>query len=427
METTGRFATTPFGARTLSAASLQYQEKVRRQQEWLRKNGRGGDENDNHNGLGVAHKWRLLRELTDAREAFGLSDRTIAVLDALCSFHQSDELDGAEPIIVFPSNAELSNRTRGMAPATLRRHLAALVKVGFIIRRDSPNGKRYCRRDHQGMIADAFGFDLAPFALRADEIFQQAEEARAYSRTVEKARREITVHLRDIAKTIEAAERDDLWSKEMLEGFREVLVSLSGRVARHIALEEHQDRCEALLRLRAEVEAAYLASVSDENLYKYDELSANESNFERHIQNSNKESYFDKSLKNKLKERPDSISETISSDGNSNQNEETTSTIPPLAYVLDVCSDISDYSSTGIEDWRDLLVSAGLVRTMLGISPDAWDRARQHMGDQTAAIVVAAILQRAESIKSPGGYLRSLTTKAEAGKFSVHPMLRALE
>ena len=48
------------------------------------------------------------------------------------------------------------------------------------------------------------------------------------------------------------------------------------------------------------------------------------------------------------------------------------------------------------------------------------------MGEIPAAVVVAAILQRGSAIKSAGGYLRGLTRKAEAGEFSLGPMLMAL-
>ncbi len=48
------------------------------------------------------------------------------------------------------------------------------------------------------------------------------------------------------------------------------------------------------------------------------------------------------------------------------------------------------------------------------------------MGEHEASIVVAAILQRGEEIKSAGGYLRVLTAKARAGEFSVGPVLMAL-
>ena len=63
---------------------------------------------------------------------------------------------------------------------------------------------------------------------------------------------------------------------------------------------------------------------------------------------------------------------------------------------------------------------------MLGTSPSAWEEAQSVMGDVQAAIVVAAILQRGEAITSAGGYLRNLTRKAEAGEFSLGPMLMAL-
>lgn len=94
--------------------------------------------------------------------------------------------------------------------------------------------------------------------------------------------------------------------------------------------------------------------------------------------------------------------------------------------VLEACPDIMEYARHGISSWRDFVATAGLVRSALGISPSAWEDARAVLGDEDAAVVVAAILQRGEAIKSPGGYLRSLTEKAKAGQFSLGPVLMAL-
>ena len=63
---------------------------------------------------------------------------------------------------------------------------------------------------------------------------------------------------------------------------------------------------------------------------------------------------------------------------------------------------------------------------MMGISPDAWDEAKTALGPEDAAVVISALLQRFESIKSPGGYLRRLTQKATDGVFSTGPMVMAL-
>jgi len=98
----------------------------------------------------------------------------------------------------------------------------------------------------------------------------------------------------------------------------------------------------------------------------------------------------------------------------------------PLGMILKACPDIAMYTRDGISDWGDLIAAAGVVRGALGVSPSAWEDAKQAMGDMDAAVTVAAILQRAEEIKSPGGYLRGLTAKARAGGYSVGPVIMAL-
>ncbi len=47
-----------------------------------------------------------------------------------------------------------SRRTQGMADATLRRHIAALVKRGPHLPPGQSNGKRYARRGETGAIED---------------------------------------------------------------------------------------------------------------------------------------------------------------------------------------------------------------------------------------------------------------------------------
>src|SRR6218665_1620887 len=91
----------------------------------------------------VIDKWKIFRALCEARAVLDIGDRALAVLSALLSFHPETLLSEEQGLVVFPSNAQLSIRAHGMAPATLRRHLADLVRAGLVIRRDSPNGKRY--------------------------------------------------------------------------------------------------------------------------------------------------------------------------------------------------------------------------------------------------------------------------------------------
>ncbi len=398
---TEQLATTPFGGGRMSARLFARQAAVAKRQEEIRQ-GQGGNDG------GAADKWQLLRALTEARVAYGLGDRTIMLLEALASFTPERELDGSKPIIVFPSNRELSIRARGMAPATIRRHLAALVDAGLLFRRDSANGKRYCRRGDDGLVEDAFGFDLAPLALKAAEIYQFAESARAEAAAIRALRTEITLHQRDISKIIEAA-LDEARSGDWLE-FADRLAECSGRLSRNAPANLLQGLRDMLVKLRQEVENTYLDSLSEE------EMSANEHHSERHYQNSNTDPIFESSGL-----------ETINA-ADSVQEEPTPERRAAISLrkLRQICPEIGEYARDGISSWADLIKTADLVRSMLGVSPDAWAKARAAMGDQQAAVVIAAILERSDSIRSPGGYLRDLTRKAEAGAFSILPMLNAL-
>ena len=110
----------------------------------------------------AVHKWQVFRAICTAKARIGVSERALAVLDALLSFHPETTLSG-EGLIVFPSNQQLALRAHGMAPATLRRHLAALVDCGLVIRRDSPNGKRFARKGRGGTDRNGVRFRTQPF------------------------------------------------------------------------------------------------------------------------------------------------------------------------------------------------------------------------------------------------------------------------
>lgn len=99
----------------------------------------------------------------------------------------------------------------------------------------------------------------------------------------------------------------------------------------------------------------------------------------------------------------------------------------PLGVVLKACQQIADYGPGGaVGSWRDLMSAAVVVRSMLGISPSAYQEACVVMGPENAAVAVGCILERANMINTPGGYLRDLTRRAERGEFSLGPVIMAL-
>jgi replication initiation protein RepC len=415
-------STTPFGVAGVNIVRYRKAAEHRARQKELA--GSKVNTAEGGNGEGKIDKWALLRALTDGRAAFALSDRAIAVLDALLTCMPGREIDGALPQIVFPSNRELSTRTGGMAPATLRRHLASLIEAGMIERRDSPNGKRYCRKNEYGEAETSFGFDLSPFALAASHIHAAAEARKAAEKALKRLREEVSLLIRDCAKIISAALEEGRGVASDWEAYAVDLATLSMRLSRAADSEPLIVRRNGLLALRNAVENDYLKTMSDE------ELSANDADFERHYQNSNTNAIFDTS-KEKKKEAYSGAPETKaqpSATGRFRPQSAIAFNNPvDLNRLLAACPEFSAYARDGIHNWHDAAAIANLVRSMLGVSPDAWKQAVTSMGEHSAIITIAAILERASSIKSPGGYLRTLTERASAGKFSVLPMLQALE
>jgi replication initiation protein RepC len=409
--------TTPFGRRPLKLAQVASQAaaKARPPEKFV-------------------HKWNVFRAVCAARARLAVSERALAVLDALLTFHPETVLTG-EDLVVFPSNRQLSLRAHGMAPATLRRHLAALVDAGLIVRRDSPNGKRFARKGGAGEVEIAFGFDLSPLVVRAEEFESLAEAVRAEERSLKRVREKITICRRDIAKMIATGIEEGASTGQGGHGpadWSEIHALFRGMVARiprTATCEELEPVADELAMLSAEVLSLLETHINSQN------LSANESQNERHIHNSKPNSPIDlePSLQKGWSADPDSIGSEPSAPPRSQVNDRANAArvnaatkAYPLGMVLEACPDIADYAKGGINSWRDLIATAGLARAALGISADAWREAQETMGTGDAAVIIAAILQKGEAISSPGGYLRALSAKARAKEFSIGPVLMAL-
>jgi replication initiation protein RepC len=365
----------------------------------------------------AVHKWKIFRAICTARPQLGVSERALSVLNALLTFHPETTLTGEDELVVFPSNEQLSLRAHGMPASTLRRHLAVLVDAGLIARRDSPNGKRYARKNRAGAIELAFGFDLSPLVVRSDEIENLAKEVEAEARALKLARERITLCRRDIAKMIATGLEEGV----VMGGAGQGPASWQEIHATFRALVEEIPR--TATREQLEPMADFLSAFADDVLkllethIKTENPSGNESQTERHIQNSNPEPLIEvePSLREGRAERAEPSPRTSAA----------TERTYPLGMVLSACPDIVDYAKGGIANWRDFLATAAVVRPMLGISPSAWEEARTVMGEAEAAVVVACLLQRSSTIQSAGGYLRELTRKAGEGEFSLGPVLMA--
>ncbi len=359
----------------------------------------------------IVDKWKVYRSTCEARALLGLRDRALAVLNALLSFYPEQELSEDRNLVVFPSNAQLAIRSNGIAGTTLRENLALLVDAGLIHRNDSPNGKRYARKGHDGEIETAYGFSLAPLLARSEELALMAHEVAEQSRQLRIIKERITIARRNVRKLITAAVEEG--ASGNWQAVESALVAAIARV-KFAKTASALEACLDELNLLNE-EAVNMLEIQ----LKPQKSDTNDIEIRHHIQNSNTELSIElepsseKEQGEPVVRKPKHIAEPIKAF--------------PLGMVLRACPQISDYAVGGsISHWRDLMAAAVVVRTMLGVSPSAYQDACEIMGPENAAVAMACVLERAGHITSPGGYLRDLTRRTEDGKFSLGPMLMAL-
>lgn len=385
--------TTPFGRRPMTLALVK-----------------GQLETAERSASEPVEKWKVFRDVCEAKDIFGLQDRSLAVLHALVSFHPETDLSDESGLVVFPSNAQLSIRAHGIAGTTLRRHLAALIDAGLIQRRDSPNGKRYAHRSRGGDIEDAFGFSLAPLLARAAELAGLAQQVAEERLRFKRAKEALTLCRRDVRKLISAAMEegaDGDWAE-----IEAMYVGLIARLPRAPRRADVDAVLEEMQMLREEI--VNLLEIQ----LKTEETDGNAVHNGRHIQNSKPESIYEL--------EPSSEDEQGEKPGPEPKRVAEPLKPFPLSMVLRACPQMADYAPGGrIDHWRELMSAAVVVRSMLGVSPSAYQEACEVMGAENAGVAIACILERSGHITSAGGYLRDLTRKAARGEFGLGPMLMA--
>ncbi|MGB7288089.1 MAG: plasmid replication protein RepC, partial [Salaquimonas sp.] len=136
--------------------------------------------------------------------AIGLKSQDLLLLDTFGAVTQPQDWEQGRRPIVWASNNFLMEQT-GFSLATLRRHVRRLCEAGLVWMKDSPNGKRYGSRDEDGVIVEAYGFDLAPLAARNAEfeaLYAHLQQERQFCKSL---RNKITVTRRIIRAKIEKA------------------------------------------------------------------------------------------------------------------------------------------------------------------------------------------------------------------------------
>jgi len=395
---------------------------------------------ESHNFLSEMHPGQVLAAFKAAAPYLGLRPSIVHAIDWLFRFTDPRDWQPSSRPIVWPS-AAMQQQELGLGPSQVKNLNRQLVEVGLVVMRDSPNGKRYGRRDPHGRIVEAYGFDLSPLASRHAEFRAEAEAGREERQRVQALRRRATIARNGIRQLLETAVEQRIAGRDW-EAYQEAaptaskgLAALGSSVEMEMAvarLERLQSDMRRYLEAAFEVVAPrtesprspvnndpkqpknwphitptnYLPNLKDTVVASGKSSSLPVSSAENHP-SSSLASRADSHRTPSAQHRPGKVRTDSGS----------LLKITPVELIK-LAPRLKTYLANQAPSWPEIVDAADWLRDELGISKFIWGDACLAIGREQAAIAVAIVSAKppAHFRGSPGGYFHGMVSKAKAGE-----------
>ena len=372
---------------------------------------------------GVESPGQLLAALKAAASRLGIASRLVHAVDWLFCFTQPQDWQKDSRPIVWPS-ASMQAIALGLSPTQVKEINRRLIELGLVTMKDSPNGKRYGKRDPKGRIIEAYGFDLAPIAARYAEFQRVAVEGRAERRAMSRLRRRATIARKAITQILETAQEYGFEGEEWQVFANETeALALALKAVERVdememgvrSLERRQQAArERLELLLGTVETAPMGTENRPHQYNY-------------------------------KPSPNPEEDTVTAAnkcnraGRSGVSRSSVPVQPARAEkgmvhgirpdeLVRLTPKLKPYLRRPDTTWPDIIDAADWLRHDLGVSKSLWGDACLAMGRELAAVALAIVsTKEPEHFRtSPGGYFHGMVAKAIAGELHLDGTVWAL-
>src|SRR5487761_1764558 len=373
------------------------------------------DQADRFTGVprGAPRPFSFLAAFQEAEPYLGLPRDAYKLVSWLVQMTRPQDWEEGSRPIAWPS-ARREAEFLGLSPARVKALNRAVFEAGVFVIRDNPQGRRYGRRDAQGRIAEAYGFDLSPLALRYAEFVKIAAEAAAERARMGKLRRRCTLARKGIAQAVDelGVQGEDPAALDRLVRETAELVKAAKSCTRSEelalavkALERRRDEAEALLRRL--VEPVNWSPMGVENEPHSTVTTLNDNGLSHTV----------------AAQQGSSPAETPPQDppGSPQQHERLPEALQITPAVLvELAPRLAPYVSSPPIDvtWPAIVEAALWLSGELGINRTLWAYACQRMGRDTAAVALAVVSTKAPDhfTGSPGGYFGGMVKRFEAGE-----------
>jgi replication initiation protein RepC len=378
---------------------------------------------ENFDGLpeNVMAHGQLLAAVKAAAPRLGLATRLVHAVDWLFKFTQPQDWERGGRPIVWPS-ALLEQEALGLSETQAKRLNRCLIEAGLVTMKDSPNGKRYGRRDPRGRIVEAYGFDLSPLAARYEEFVRLAEEGRAEREAMGRLRRRATIARKGIVQILETARDYELVGEEWAALQRDAAVitqTLKG-VER---LEEMEEGIVSLERRQ------YAARARLEMLLRDVEKTRSRVKNGPQQYTYNRAPYPSKDtvIAAESSSEPVAPSSLQSPEARGRPERGTVHGIRPDELVR-LAPRLKCYLRRPNPTWPEVIDAADWLRHDLEVSKSLWGDACLTMGRDLAAVALAIVSTKQPDHfrTTPGGYFHGMIQKAKAGELHLERTVWAL-
>ena len=384
------------------------------------------DQADQFQGVprGSAKPFKYLAAFQEAEPYLGLPPQAYKLIAWLVKQTQAQDWEQGSRPIAWPS-ASRQEEFLALSEPRVKTLNRALFEAGIFIMRDSETGKRYGRRDDEGRIIEAYGFDLSPLAYRYDEFIRIAAEAKAERLRMRSLRKRATRARRAIAQAVETLSRPGplppQWPQLAIETADLVAAIRKAGTSDDIAvivqgLESRKEQAEAWVS-----EAAASVENSPEGLEN-----------EPHNISTNLSVYPQDTVIAGEKSSPGGAPDPQSSAPQEPdaQDLEDSDTFQPFERVeklhpqelLELAPRLADHIPLPFPDWHDIVDAAGgSLRHELGVSQPLWGEACRILGRQRAAVTLAIVSTKPKGYfsRGAGGYFAAMVKRAKTGELNL--------
>jgi replication initiation protein RepC len=361
--------------------------------------------------------------LKAAAPRLGVSARLIHAVDWLFRSTQPQDWERGGHPIVWPS-ASMQQEALGLSDAQTKRLNRALIEAGLITMKDSPNGKRYGRRDPKGRIVEAYGFDLAPIAMRYAEFIHLAEQAKAERAALGRLRRRATIARKGVVQILETAHEYGFEGEEWRVLDRET--AATRRALRGVDRPDEMEAGVTSLEYQQIAARERLESLL-KDVNKTPSQIKNEPHQHNYNRTHNPKQDTVITSKTCSKEGEGPVPEVPASGQPKHPDKGTVHGIRP-DELMRLTPRLKPYLLRPNPTWPEIVDAADWLRHDLGVSKSLWGEACVAMGRELAAVALAVVsTKEPEHFRTtPGGYFHGMVVKAKAGELHLERTVWAL-